>query len=51
MPEAVDWLLGEQPVPIEFFLVAVDIVLADSKRQAIETAAFLKEVRSRHRNG
>jgi hypothetical protein len=45
--DVVDWLLGERPVPADCFLKAVDIVLAHSKRQVGETAAFLEQVRRR----
>ena len=49
VPQVVDWLLGERPVPAEYFLKATDIVLVESKRQVAETAAFLERVRARHR--
>lgn len=44
----VDWLLGEREVPIDTFLVAVDIVLSHTRQQVIDTRTFLEQVRSRH---
>jgi DNA-binding transcriptional regulator YdaS (Cro superfamily) len=49
VPTVVDWLIGEREVPIDAFLVAVDIVLGHSNRQVVETRAFLEQVRARHR--
>jgi len=43
--DVVDWVLGERPVPPDYFLKAVDIVLADSKQHVIEVKTFLEKVR------
>ena len=50
VPTVVDWLLGEREVPIDAFLIAVDIVLGESKHHVTATRAFLDQVRSRHKH-
>lgn len=45
--EAVDWLLGERPVPTDSFLKAAEIVLAASQQRVKDNRAFVEEVRSR----
>jgi hypothetical protein len=49
VPTMVDWLLGEREVPIDAFLIAVDIVLSHNRHQVTETRAFVEQVRSRHK--
>ena len=48
VPEVVDWLLGERPVPPHYFLKAVDIVLASTWKQISDNRAFLEQVRRRN---
>ena len=50
VPEVVDWLLGQRPVPPHYFLKAVDIVLASNRKRISDNRAFLDEVRSRYPN-
>ena len=50
VPEVVDWLLGQRPVPPHYFLKAVDIVLASSRKKVSDNRAFLERVRSRYSN-
>jgi hypothetical protein len=52
----VDWLLGDTPVPNDAFLLAVDIVLAQTRKQVQENRkqiqdnwALLERIRRRHR--
>ena len=54
--DVVDWLLGDRPRPVEVFLLAVDVILADTRervrehrRQIEETRALLEAIRRRHR--
>jgi hypothetical protein len=47
--DVVDWLLGDRPVPTDYFLKAVDIVLTETRQQVSETRVFLEQVRSRRR--
>jgi DNA-binding transcriptional regulator YdaS (Cro superfamily) len=51
VPDVVDWLLGDRPVPPDCFLKAVDIVQGERKRHVNEVKAFLEEVRRRRRLG
>ena len=45
--EAVDWLLGERPVPTDRFLKAAEIVLAATQQRVKDNRAFLEQVRNR----
>ena len=46
--KAIDWLLGDEPMPTEIFLRAVDIVLASNKAQIEANRRLLEEIRRRH---
>ena len=46
----VDWLLSDRIVPVEMFLKAVDIVLADSRAQVRATRELLEQIKARHRS-
>jgi hypothetical protein len=47
--DVVNWLLGDVPVPMNVFLAAVDIALADNKEQIASNVALIEQIRRRHR--
>jgi DNA-binding CsgD family transcriptional regulator len=44
-PRLIGWLLGDEKVPVDVFLRAVDIVLARAKERVRETRSFLRRIR------
>jgi hypothetical protein len=45
--KVVDWLLGDRAVTNEYFLKAVDIVLASTRQRLRDNEGLLEEVRRR----
>jgi hypothetical protein len=48
VPALVDWLLGQQPVPDEVFLKAVDYVLVHQQEHVRAVHDLLDQIRRRH---
>jgi hypothetical protein len=48
LPMVLDWLFSRQPIPVHVFLRSVDIVLAQSRRNVMDTNLFLEQVRRRN---
>jgi hypothetical protein len=44
--QVLDWLDGKEPIPLEIFLQAIDIVI-ENQRQSAEFARFLQRRRNR----
>jgi hypothetical protein len=42
-----DWLLGDKPLPADMFLLAVDIVLTNSRERVRISRSLLDEIKSR----
>ena len=45
--EVVNWLLGNEPIPVAVFVQALDIVIKNQKRHVQNTARFLRRMRRR----
>ena len=45
--DVIEWIIRSRQIPPEYFLRAVDIVLATTQQQVIDTKVFLEQVRSR----
>jgi hypothetical protein len=45
--QVIDWLVGDQPIPPDVFLKAVDMVLAAGRKQIADNRALLEKINRR----